>query len=205
MSGKDPIVVAQIARIIAKELGVGEGQVAAAIQLIEEGASVPFIARYRKERTGGLDDTQLRTLAERFEYLVILNDRREVVLRSISEQGKLTPELEKQIRAAQTKVELEDLYAPYRPKRRTKASIAKEAGLEPLADRLLANPSLDPLAEALKYISADKGVENSEAALEGARNILIERMAETPAVVGAIREKVWSGGRLGSALVKGKE
>ncbi len=205
MSGKDPIVVAQIARIIAKELGVGEGQVAAAIQLIEEGASVPFIARYRKERTGGLDDTQLRTLAERFEYLVILNDRREVVLRSIGEQGKLTPELEKQIRAAQTKVELEDLYAPYRPKRRTKASIAKEAGLEPLADRLLANPSLDPVAEALKYISADKGVENSEAALEGARNILIERMAETPAVVGAIREKVWSGGKLGSTLVKGKE
>ena len=205
MSGKDPIVVAQIARIIAKELGVGEGQVAAAIQLIEEGASVPFIARYRKERTGGLDDTQLRTLAERFEYLVILNDRREVVLRSIGEQGKLTPELEKQIRAAQTKVELEDLYAPYRPKRRTKASIAKEAGLEPLADRLLANPSLDPVAEALKYISTDKGVENAEAALEGARNILIERMAETPAVVGAIREKVWGGGRLGSALVKGKE
>jgi uncharacterized protein len=205
MSGKDPIVVAQIARIIAKELGVGEGQAAAAIQLIEEGASVPFIARYRKERTGGLDDTQLRTLAERFEYLVILNDRREVVLRSISEQGKLTPDLEKQIRAAQTKVELEDLYAPYRPKRRTKASIAKEAGLEPLADRLLANPSLDPVAEALKYISADKGVENSEAALEGARNILIERMAETPAVVGAIREKVWSGGKLGSMLVKGKE
>ncbi len=205
MSGKDPIVVAQIARIIAKELGVGEGQVAAAIQLIEEGASVPFIARYRKERTGGLDDTQLRTLAERFEYLVILNDRREVVLRSITEQGKMTPELEKQIRAAQTKVELEDLYAPYRPKRRTKASIAKEAGLEPLADRLLANPALDPVAEALKYLAADKGVESSEAALEGARSILIERMAETPTVVGAIREKVWSGGKLTSGLVKGKE
>jgi uncharacterized protein len=205
MSAKDPRIVAEIARVIAKELGVGEGQVAAAIQLIEEGASVPFIARYRKERTGGLDDTQLRTLAERFEYLTILNDRREVVLRSISEQGKLTPELEKQIRAAQTKVELEDLYAPYRPKRRTKASIAREAGLEPLADRLLANPSLDPVAEALAYISADKGVENADAALEGARNILIERMAETPALVGQIREKVWSTGQLGSAIVKGKE
>lgn len=137
---------------------------AATIQLIDEGASVPFIARYRKERTGGLDDTQLRTLAERLEYLIILADRREVVLRSIGEQGKLTPELEKQIRAATTKVELEDLYAPYRPKRRTKASIAKEAGLEPLADRLLANPSLDPVAEALKYLAADKGVESSEAA-----------------------------------------
>ena len=166
MSGKDPRVVAEIGRIIAKELGVGEGQVAAAIQLIDEGASVPFIARYRKERTGGLDDTQLRTLAERLEYLTILADRREVVLRSITEQGKMTPELEKQIRAATTKVELEDLYAPYRPKRRTKASIAKEAGLEPLADRLLANPALDPVAEALKYLAADKGVESADAALE---------------------------------------
>jgi uncharacterized protein len=205
MSGKDPLVVAEIARIIARELNVGEGQVAAAVQLLDEGASVPFIARYRKERTGGLDDTQLRMLAERLEYLTILNDRREVVLRSIGEQGKLTPELEKQIRAATTKVELEDLYAPYRPKRRTKASIAREAGLEPLADRLLANPALDPVAEALAYISADKGVENAEAALEGARSILIERMAEAPALVGEIREKVWSGGKLTTGVVKGKE
>jgi uncharacterized protein len=196
MSGKDPRVVAEIARIIARELNVGEGQVAAAVQLLDEGASVPFIARYRKERTGGLDDTQLRTLAERLEYLTILNDRREVVLRSIGEQGKLTPELEKQIRAATTKVELEDLYAPYRPKRRTKASVAREAGLEPLADRLLANPSLDPVAEALAYISSDKGVENAEAALEGARSILIERIAESPTLVGQLREKVWSGGKL---------
>ena len=205
MSGKDPRVVAEIARIIARELNVGEGQVAAAVQLLDEGASVPFIARYRKERTGGLDDTQLRTLAERLEYLTILNDRREVVLRSIGEQGKLTPELEKQIRAATTKVELEDLYAPYRPKRRTKASIAREAGLEPLADRLLANPSLDPVAEALAYISSDKGVENAEAALEGARSILIERIAESPTLVGQLREKVWSGGKLSTGVVKGKE
>ena len=205
MSGKDPLVVAAIARIIAKELGVGEGQVAATIQLIEEGASIPFIARYRKERTGGLDDTQLRTLAERFEYLTILNDRREVVLRSIGEQGKLTPELEKLIRAATTKVELEDLYAPYRPKRRTKASVAREQGLEPLVDRLLANPSLDPVAEALAYLSADKGVESADSALEGARSILIERMAEAPALVGQIREKVWSGGKLSTGVVKGKE
>ena len=205
MSGKDPRVVAEIARIIARELTVGEGQVAAAVQLLDEGASVPFIARYRKERTGGLDDTQLRTLAERLEYLTILNDRREVVLRSIGEQGKLTPELEKQIRAATTKVELEDLYAPYRPKRRTKASVAREAGLEPLADRLLANPSLDPVAEALAYISSDKGVENAEAALEGARSILIERIAESPTLVGQLREKVWSGGKLSTGVVKGKE
>ncbi|HEV7694510.1 MAG TPA: Tex family protein [Hyphomonadaceae bacterium] len=201
----DPRMIADIAKIIAKELGVGEGQVAAAIQLIEEGASVPFIARYRKEKTGGLDDTQLRNLAERLEYLVILNERRVVVLKSIAEQDKLTPALEKQIRAAITKVELEDLYAPYRPKRRTKASVAREAGLEPLADRLLADPSLDPVAEALKYVSADKGIEGSEAALEGARNILIERIAETPALVGNIREKVWSGGKMSSGLVKGKE
>lgn len=205
MSSKDPIVTAAIARIIAGELGVGEGQVAAAIQLIEEGASVPFIARYRKERTGGLSDTQLRALAERLEYLTILNDRREVVLRSIREQGKLTTELEAQIRGAATKVELEDLYAPYRPRRRTRASIAREAGLEPLADRLLADPSLDPAREALNYISSDRGVADADAALEGARSILIERMAEAPAIVGAIREKVWTGGKLGSSLVSGKD
>jgi uncharacterized protein len=205
MAGADPRTIAAIARIIAKELGVGEGQVAAAIQLIEEGASVPFIARYRKEKTGGLDDTQLRTLAERLEYLTILADRREVVLRSIREQGKLTPELEAQINAAQTKVELEDLYAPYRPKRRTKASVAREAGLEPLAERLLANPLLDPVAEAMAYISVDKGIADADAALEGARQILIEHMAETPSLVGAVREKVWTGGKLASALVKGKE
>ncbi len=205
MSGKDPLVIAEIARIIARELGVSEGQVAAAIQLIEEGASVPFIARYRKERTGGLDDTQLRTLAERLDYLTALADRREVVLKSIREQGKLTPELEKQILACMNKVELEDLYLPYRPKRRTKASIAREAGLEPLADRLLANPGLDPIAEAMKYVSADKGVADSEAALEGARSILIERMVEAPALVRAVREKVWTGGKLASELVKGKE
>jgi len=205
MAAKDPLVVAEIARIIAKELGVGEGQVAATIQLIEEGASIPFIARYRKERTGGLDDTQLRNLADRLAYLTALIDRKEVVLRSIRDQDKLTPELEKQIRACMNKVELEDIYLPYRPKRRTKASIAREAGLEPLADRLLANPTLDPVVEALAYISADKGVEDADKALEGARNILIERIAEAPALVGQIREKVWSGGKLGSALVKGKE
>ena len=205
MSGKDPLVVAEIARIIARELGAGEGQVAAAIQLLEEGASVPFIARYRKERTGGLDDTQLRTLAERLDYLVSLMDRKEVVLRSIRDQGKLTPALEKQILACMNKVELEDIYLPFRPKRRTKASIAREAGLEPLADRLLTNPALDPIAEALAYISTDKGVENADAALEGARHILIERMAESPQLVGQLREKVWNSGKLSTGVVKGKE
>ena len=166
---------------------------------------MPFIARYRKERTGGLDDTQLRTLAERLTYLTDLHERRTVVLKSIGEQGKLTPDLERLINGAETKVQLEDLYAPYKPKRRTKAMIAREAGLEPLADRLLANPALDPIAEAIAYIAADKGVADGGAALEGARHILIERMAETPALVGALREKVWAGGHLGSEMVKGKE
>ena len=205
MSLKDPVIIAGIARIIARELGVGEGQVAATIQLIDEGASIPFIARYRKERTGGLDDTQLRTLAERYEYLTVLSERRDVVLRSIREQGKLTPDLEQQIRAAMTKVELEDLYAPYRPRRRTKASIARDAGLEPLADRLLGDPSLDPLTEALRYVDASKGVEDVDSALEGARSILIERIAETPSVVGPLREKVWVNGQIASSIVRGKE
>ena len=129
---------------IAAELGVGVAQVAAAVELLGEGATVPFIARYRKEKTGGLDDTQLRKLEERLGYLRELEDRRATVLKSIEEQGKLTPELARSINGADTKVELEDLYAPYKPKRRTKAQIAREAGLEPLADALLANPALDP-------------------------------------------------------------
>jgi len=205
MADRTPATNALIAKLIAKELGVGEASVLATIALIEEGASVPFIARYRKERTGGLDDTQLRTLAERLDYLTILHDRREVVLKSIREQGKLNAELERQINAAVTKVELEDLYLPYRPKRRTKAMIAREAGLEPLADRLLADPKLDPVKEALAYIDSGKGVADMETALEGARSILIERMAETPKLVQAVREKVWSGGKLESGVVKGKE
>jgi uncharacterized protein len=165
---------------LAAELNLPARGIAAVIALLDEGNTVPFIARYRKERTGGLDDTQLRTLAERLDYLTVMFERREVILKSIREQGKLTQDLERQIMAAETKVQLEDLYAPYRPKRRTRASIAREAGLEPLADRLLADPTLDPVAEALAYIAADKGVEDSGAALEGARHILIERMAETP-------------------------
>ncbi len=194
-----------IARIIASELGVAERQVAVTIELLEEGATVPFIARYRKERTGGLDDVQLRTLADRLIYLTELAKRRDSILATISEQGKLTAELEREIMAAPTKVALEDIYAPYKQKRRTKATIAKEAGLEPLADRLLANPALRPDTEAKSFISAGKGVSDQQAALDGAREIIVERMAETPRLVGKVRETVWSSGKLGSSLVKGQE
>ena len=189
---------------IAMELGVGVGQVAAAVELLGEGATVPFIARYRKEKTGGLDDTQLRKLEERLSYLRELEDRRATVLKSIGDQGKLTPELAHAINAAETKVALEDLYAPYKPKRRTKAQIAREAGLEPLADALLKNPALMPDAEAAKFISEDKGVADAKAALDGARYILIERMAEEPKLVGALREWEWSDGVLASRVMKGK-
>ncbi|MFN4183468.1 MAG: Tex family protein [Hyphomonas sp.] len=194
-----------IARIIADELGVQERQVQAVMELLEEGATVPFIARYRKERTGGLDDTQLRNLAERLDYLTDLAKRRETVLSAIREQGKLTPALEREINWALTKVALEDLYAPYKQKRRTKATIAREAGLEPLAERLLANPSLSPFDEAKAFIASGKGVKDLDAALEGARDILVERIAETPRLVGKVRETVWKEGKLGSSMVKGKE
>jgi uncharacterized protein len=190
---------------IADELRVAAGQVAAAVALLDEGATVPFIARYRKEKTGGLDDTQLRTLAERLVYLRDLESRRAAILKSVEEQGKLTPERARAINAAATKVELEDLYAPYKPKRRTKAQIAREAGLEPLADALLANPTLDPAAEAAKFIAADKGIADRKAALDGARHILIERIAEKPELVGTLREWEWSEGRLSSKVKKAKE
>jgi uncharacterized protein len=190
---------------IATELGVGVGQVAAAVELLGEGATVPFIARYRKERTGGLDDTQLRKLEERLGYLRELEDRRATVLKSIEEQGKLTPELARAVGDADTKVALEDLYAPYRPKRRTKAQIAREAGLEPLADALLADPALMPDAEAAKFVNAEKGVADAKAALDGARHILIERMAEEPKLVGSLREWQWAEGVLASKVAKGKE
>jgi uncharacterized protein len=189
---------------IATELSVGIGQVAAAVELLGEGATVPFIARYRKERTGGLDDTQLRRLEERWGYLRELEDRRAAVLKSIEEQGKLTPDLARAIGDADTKVALEDLYAPYRPKRRTKAQIAKEAGLEPLADALLANPALPLEAEAAKFVDGEKGVADAKAALDGARHILIERMAEEPKLVGALREWAWGEGVLASKVTKGK-
>jgi protein Tex len=189
---------------IATELSVGVGQVVAAVELLGEGATVPFIARYRKERTDGLDDTQLRRLEERLGYLRKLEDRRATVLKSIEEQGKLTPDLTRAIENADTKVALEDLYAPYRPKRRTKAQIAKEAGLEPLADALLANPALPLDAEAAKFVDGAKGVTDAKAALDGARHILIERMAEEPKLVGALREWEWAEGVLASKVTKGK-
>ena len=194
-----------IAAIIARELQVAEKQVAATIELLGEGATVPFIARYRKERTGGLDDTQLRKLAERLTYLTELNDRRETVLKSMREQGVLTPDLERQILGAETKVDLEDLYRPYKPRRRTKAMIAREQGLEPLADRLLKDPGALPEKIACEFLSGEKGVDTADAALEGARNILIERMAETPTVVRPVREMIWKEGALASRPVKGKE
>jgi len=188
---------------IATELSVGVLQVAAAVELLGEGATVPFIARYRKERTGSLDDTQLRRLKERLEYLRGLEDRRATVLRSIEEQGKLTADLARAIGDADTKVALEDLYAPYRPKRRTKAQLAKEAGLEPLADALLANPALPLDAEAAKFVDGEKGIADAKAALDGARHILIERMAEEPKLVGALREWEWGEGVLASKMTKG--
>ena len=193
-----------IARIIARELNVEDKQVAAAVDLIGEGATVPFIARYRKERTGGLDDTQLRHLAARLTYLTDLAARRGTVLKSIREQGKLTPALEKQINAAETKVALEDLYAPFRQKRRTRATIAREAGLAPLAEQLLANPNLNPVEIAAKFISDTRGVASADEALEGARHIVVETLAEMPEIVGAVREKMWAEGKVRSSVARGK-
>ncbi len=189
---------------IAAELGAGVGQVAAAVALLQEGATVPFIARYRKEKTGGLDDTQLRRLEERLGYLRELEERRATVLNSIEEQGKLSPELARSINGAETKVELEDLYAPFKPKRRSKAQIAREAGLEPLGEALLKNPALDPEMEAAKFVDAGKGVADAKAALEGARHILIERIGEAAALVGGLREWQWAEGVLTSKARKAK-
>src|SRR5918998_1495294 len=160
---------------LAGELNVQEWQVKAAVDLLDGGATVPFIARYRKEATGTLDDAQLRTLEERLRYLRELEDRRRTILDSVREQGKLTDELAVQINAADTKARLEDLYLPYKPKRRTKAQIAREAGLEPLADALLSDPRQDPLAAAAVFVDPDKGVADPQAALNGARDILVER------------------------------
>ncbi len=189
---------------IAEELKCAAGQVAAAVRLIDGGATVPFIARYRKEATGGLDDGQLRQLEERLAYLRELEDRRSVVLASIGEQGKLTPELEREILEADTKTRLEDIYLPFRPKRRTKAQIAREAGLEPLALDLLATPALSPEREAMRYVDAGRGVADAAAALEGARQILMERFAEDADLVGELRARLWDGGTLRSRVVEGK-
>ncbi|WP_338674078.1 Tex family protein [Streptomyces sp. SCSIO 30461] len=190
---------------IAEELGVRERQVKAAVELLDGGSTVPFIARYRKEATEMLDDAQLRTLEERLRYLRELEERRTAVLESVREQGKLTDELAAQIRAADTKARLEDIYLPFKPKRRTKAQIAREAGLEPLADGLLGDPSVEPLAAAAAFVNADKGVADPAAALDGARAILTERFSEDADLIGELRERMWTRGRLAAKVREGKE
>ncbi|CAH1661731.1 putative RNA-binding protein YhgF [Hyphomicrobiales bacterium] len=190
---------------IADELGVQEKQVTAAVDLLDGGATVPFVARYRKEATGALDDTQLRTLDERLRYLRDLEERRAAVLASITEQGKLDAPLEAAIKAADTKARLEDIYLPFKPKRRTKAQIAREAGLGPLAEALLTKPALDPSAQAGAFVNADKGVADTQAALDGARAILVERFSEDADLIGNLREEVWTRGKATSKVREGKE
>jgi uncharacterized protein len=193
-----------IAERIAEELNVKPAQVAAAISLLDGGSTVPFIARYRKEATGALDDTQLRTLETRLAYLRELEDRRKTILESIREQGKLHPALEAQILEADTKARLEDIYLPFKPKRRTKAQIAREAGLEPLADALLAHSEREPLVQAEAFVKPD-AVKTAQEALDGARAILTERFAEDAELIGRLREEFWKGGRIVSKVREGKE
>ena len=203
----------KIIQLIATELNVASSQIAAAVNLLDSGATVPFIARYRKEATQNLDDTQLRSIEERLQYLRELEERRQTILASIEEQGKLTDELRQAIEQAATKQLLEDIYLPYKPKRRTRAQIAREAGLEPLADTLLHNPTLVPEQEAAKYIKVQPAAEGVEAinvpdvktALEGARDILAERFAETADLLAALRTKLWHEGILTSTVIAGKE
>lgn len=190
---------------LAAELKVRPAQVNAAVELLDGGATVPFIARYRKEATDGLDDTQLRELEARLAYLRELEDRRAAVLKSIEEQGKLTPELRTAIEAVPTKQELEDLYLPYKPKRRTKGMIAREAGIEPLADKLFADPTLDPHAEAQAFVNADAGFADAFAVLDGVRDILSERWAEDATLIGKMRDWLWAEGLFKSKLMDGKD
>src|ERR1700736_4920418 len=197
--------VANINRQIAKELGVREQQVEATVALLDGGATVPFVARYRKEITGALDDAQLRTLEERLNYLRELEERRIAILNSVREQGKLDAALEAAILAADSKGRLEDIYLPFKPKRRTKAEIAKEAGLEPLSELLLTQPQNDPQVVAASYVDADKQVADVAAALDGARAILVERFAEDADLIGALREQMWSAGLMASTVRKGKK
>ncbi|CAB3803234.1 Protein YhgF [Paraburkholderia ultramafica] len=198
-------VALKIVQRIAAELSVQPRQVAAAVQLLDEGATVPFIARYRKEVTDNLDDTQLRNLEERLLYLRELEDRRAAIIASIDEQGKLTDELRSAIEGADSKQVLEDLYLPYKPKRRTRAQIAREAGLQPLADALLGNPLLDPQTEAAAYVDAEKGVADLKAALDGARDILSEQFGETAELLGKLRDYLFNQGVVSSKVVEGKE
>jgi len=193
------------ASIIASELGTRTQQVDAAIALLDEGSTVPFIARYRKEATGGLDDIQLRELSTRLTYLRELEDRRSKIIDSVSEQGKLSDELKASFLSASSKTELEDLYLPYKPRRRTKAQIAREAGLQALADTLRADHTADPESEAAKHLNIDAGIETSEQALDGARQILMEEIAEIPELGGQLREYFWNNASITSTVIKGKE
>ena len=190
---------------IAAELGVKTWQVKAAVELLDGGSTVPFIARYRKEATGTLDDTQLRDLDERLRYLRELEDRRRTVLEAVAAQGQLTAELQAAILAADTKSRLEDIYLPFKSKRRTKAQIAREAGLEPLADALLKRPELDPAREAAKYLNAEHSINDGDTALAGARSILVERVAQDPDLAATLRDRLWTQGRMVSRVKKGKE
>ena len=198
-------MLAPIEHRIALELGARPAQVIAAITLLDEGATVPFISRYRKEATGGLDDTQLRNLEERLTYLRDLEDRRVAIVASIDEQGKLTPELRAEVMNAETKQRLEDLYLPYKQKRRTKAQIAREAGIEPLALALLGDPNLTPEAEAEKFLNVDAGFADAKAVLDGARQILMEKFAEDAELLGQLREFLREHGMLRSTVIEGKE
>lgn len=190
---------------LARDVAIAPKQAEAAVALLDGGATVPFVARYRKEATGGLDDVQLRLLDERLAYLRELDARRAAVLGSIAEQGKLTDALASALDGALTKQEIEDLYAPYKPKRRTKAQIAREAGLQPLADALGADPTLTPLAEAAKFVDAEAGFADAQACLDGARDILAEQWAEDAALVGRLREWLWANALFESKVAEGKE
>ena len=195
----------QISQLIAQELNVRDSQILAAIQLLDDGNTIPFIARYRKEATGGLDDTQLRHFETRLIYLRELKDRRQTILKSIDEQGKLTDELRDKIQATQSKTELEDLYLPFKPKRRTKGQIAIEAGLEPLTDLLWNEPKTEPETTALDYVNAEKGVADVKAALDGARYILMERFAEDAGLLAKVRDYLSKNALIVSKVIEGKE
>ena len=195
----------QISQLIAQELHVRDSQILAAIQLLDDGNTIPFIARYRKEATGGLDDTQLRHFETRLIYLRELEDRRQTILKSIEEQGKLTDELRDKIQVTQSKTELEDLYLPFKPKRRTKGQIAIEAGLEPLADLLWNEPKTEPETTALDYVNAEKGVADVKAALDGARYILMERFAEDAGLLAKVRDYLSKNALIVSKVIEGKE
>src|SRR5664279_5431158 len=203
--GSERLRVANINRQIAAELGVREQQVEATVALLDGGATVPFVARYRKEITGALDDTQLRNLEERLNYLRELEARRIAILDSVREQGKLDAALEAAILAADSKGRLEDIYLPFKPKRRSKAEIAKEAGLEPLADKLLTQPENDPMVVAAPFVDAEKQVADVAAALDGARAILVDRFAEDADLIGSLREQMWASGQLTSTVRYGKK